>query len=379
MVTRRTETLKPRMTLRLMAYALALLPGVACAQDATPPNVVLIVLDDFRTDDLRFVPELEELVQRGTTFSRAYASYALCTPSRASLLTGNLPTTHGVRTNEARRIPDGSTIATWFDAAGYTTAMVGKYANNIRSLDHQPPGWDVWQPVTSHQDLGKRQSIILGERMAEFVSAAREPFLLWGGFVAPHGPLRGPRACWSEPVAPLPTPPHFDESVREEAEAEWRARLERLCGLRMGVRVVLEALRRSGRGERTVIAVVSDQGYMLGEHGLIGKNVYYEPAIRSVLALVGPGIPVGRVKPRLVSVADLAPTLADLAGVPRPAVDGRNVLTGPRRKKVVIEASGVRVVRKGARVKRVLMTDGRALRFDLRKDPWEMAPREVGP
>ena len=110
-----------------------LLCGAAFGQ-TTPPNVLIVVLDDVRTDDVEQVPQVGEIAARGTSFTRAMATFALCTPSRASILSGNYPSTHLVRSNRIALFDPSSTMATWFDAAGYTGNGVGPSQMVGRSL-----------------------------------------------------------------------------------------------------------------------------------------------------------------------------------------------------------------------------------------------------
>ncbi len=123
------------------------------------PNVVLIVADDMRYDDVRAMPTVQALAGRGVSFERAYATTPLCCPSRASLLTGQYARHHGVRANERPNggfdlFDDRSTLATWLQAGGVRTGLVGRYLNEYRSL-YRPPGWDSWFAIwDSSEDRG---------------------------------------------------------------------------------------------------------------------------------------------------------------------------------------------------------------------------------
>ena len=108
--------------------------GPESAASLEKPNIVFILTDDMRKDDLRFVPAAQGLLgDQGTTFDNTFVTFAMCCPSRASILTGLYPHNHRVFTNEAPeggepgfRSNDDSTIATWLDGAGYRTALFGK-------------------------------------------------------------------------------------------------------------------------------------------------------------------------------------------------------------------------------------------------------------
>lgn len=115
------------------------------------PNVVLILADDMRADDLKHTPETRSLlVDEGVTFENACVTNSLCCPSRATILRGQYAHNHLIRDNKPSldgwpvfrdRKREYSTLATWLDDAGYETALVGKYMNHYRG-SYVPPGWD---------------------------------------------------------------------------------------------------------------------------------------------------------------------------------------------------------------------------------------------
>jgi len=118
------------------------------------PNIVLIVTDDQRWNTLWAMPNVRrDLVANGVTFTNAFVTTSLCCPSRASILTGQYSRHTGVYTGVfkgsgghggAPSFKDTSTLATWLHAAGYQTALVGKYLNDYNRIsDHEPPGWSV--------------------------------------------------------------------------------------------------------------------------------------------------------------------------------------------------------------------------------------------
>jgi arylsulfatase A-like enzyme len=130
------------------------------------PNVLVIEADDMRWDDLRFMPNVQRLLQRrGLTFENSFAPYPLCCPSRASFLTGQYAHNHHVYSHEDpfgfRVFRDQRTIATVLQKAGYQTALVGKYLNGYgdqplrttggSSLHYVPPGWTQWMAGSDHR------------------------------------------------------------------------------------------------------------------------------------------------------------------------------------------------------------------------------------
>jgi len=126
-------------------------------------------------------------------FENAFVTFAMCCPSRASILTGLYPHNHCVFTNEAPeggepgfRYLDNSTLATWMDDAGYKTALFGKYFNDYAGT-YQPPGWDVWHPNGS--------DALSGERATSFIRSSAQdtvPFFAYVALHTPHPPAKPP-------------------------------------------------------------------------------------------------------------------------------------------------------------------------------------------
>lgn len=136
--------------------SLALLALAGGVPDSDPgalrPNVVVIMTDDQTVADMQALPKTLELIGRpGTTFQNSFVSWALCCPSRATYLTGQLPHNHGVMGNAPpaggyTRLNHANTLPVWLSAAGYRTAHLGKYLNGYgeRNPREVPPGWAHW-------------------------------------------------------------------------------------------------------------------------------------------------------------------------------------------------------------------------------------------
>src|SRR5215216_5790079 len=188
--------------------------GPQSAARSEKPNIVFVLTDDMRKDDLRFVPETRRLVgNRGMEFENAFVTFAMCCPSRASILTGLYPHNHRVFTNEAPeggepgfRHLDGSTLATWLDGAGYRTALIGKYFNDYAGV-YRPPGWDVWQPEGT--------DALRGQRAEDFIRASAQgtvPFFAYVGLHTPHPPAKPPaRYADRYPNLRVPRTPDYNE------------------------------------------------------------------------------------------------------------------------------------------------------------------------
>ena len=339
------------------------------------PNVVLIIADDMRYDDLEVMPTVKGLAQRGISFERAYVTTPLCCPSRASLLTGQYARHHGVRANEPPNggvdlFDDRSTLATWLHDGGVRTGLVGRYLNGYRSL-YRPPGWDSWFAIwESSEDRSlyyryyannngddefygssseNYSSRVLARRSLQFLRGEPErPFLLWLTPRAPHSPAtpdERDKGLFRDLV--LDTSGSFDEEDVEDKPANIRAlprldeadrtRLQRfrqrqfqsLQSVDRMVGDVVEALRVDGRLDKTWIIFTSDNGLTVGEHRLPpGKSCVYEECVRVPLVVVPPGgLGQPRTDGRLVANIDLAPTIAELMGVRLAGpVDGQSLV-----------------------------------------------------
>ena len=198
-------------------------------QDRARPNVVVVMADDMRADDLRFMPHVRRLVAaRGLTYANAFSPYPLCCPARASFLTGQYAHNHHVLDNEAPYgfggFDDSATVATALRGAGYRTAFVGKYLNDYGlvpsrvtgepSATFVPAGWDDWHgllqvpypvgagtyhyfhPVLNNNGRvasyeGRYQTTLLGQVAREVVrdAAGDRPFFMYLSTLAPHDGL----------------------------------------------------------------------------------------------------------------------------------------------------------------------------------------------
>ncbi len=372
--------------LRLSALGAALLlalqpaaPARAGSTEPEAPNVLLVMFDDLRAvpvDRAIEQPSLERFAQRGMTFTHAYAQQPACNPSRTSMLTGLRPRTTGVLDNEVyyrRRLPDAVTLPQIFLVNGYFTAGVGK-------VFHKGQIWrerDTWRdrsfPTGSRKGLrGKGRRVTAGRfkndgwlaargddadqpdgaaaaKAVELLEEVRDrPFFIAVGFRKPHAPYRAPRAdfrryklpsfpsLWDPqpgadvPAEVLPNP----STTRILAGLSLRDRRELMRGYHAAATfadrqlgVLLEALDRLDLWKTTVVVVVSDHGYHLGEHGWWGKSTLYEESLRVPLMVHAPRMRLaGKRTERPVELVDLYPTLADLAGIEVPfELEGRSL------------------------------------------------------
>jgi arylsulfatase A-like enzyme len=364
------------MTPRTWSAVLAVwLTGLVAPVVRAAPNVIVVVTDDQRWDDLFVMRTVTGMLSESVRFTNAFVTTAECAPSRASLLSGLYAHNHGVRTLDGTLFvgPDMSTVATWLHARGYRTAMVGKYLNGYvtqgppaRPTWYVPPGWDVWRALrdeayydytivdetggeTAHGSAPEDYSTdVLREHALAFLRealTARRPFLLYFAPYAPHvawpelDPLPAPRHVGLLlGTAPLRPPSFMVEDIDGPPEDYlfWLGpqfldpdrikRLESLLAVDEAVAAFLATIKAAGVDRRTVIVFTSDNGYLLGEHRLLGKLLPYEEAHRVPLVIWDPRhVRAERTDAHLVLIEDIAPTIADIAHAKRQAADGQSL------------------------------------------------------
>jgi N-acetylglucosamine-6-sulfatase len=338
------------------------------------PDIVVILTDDQRFDTLWAMPILQEqLVARGVTFSNAFVSNPLCCPSRASILTGQYSHTNGVYTNDPPEggfpvFDDSSTLPVWLHDAGYRTALLGKYLNAYADSDspYVPPGWDRWFTFTGNgqgtyygfrvsndgvltwYDKTQYSTDVLAGQADSFIRSTTpgQSLFVYLSVKAPHGPpAPAVRHIGAFDDLPPYRPPNYNEqdvtdkplyiqeenawSLQQQAaeDAYKKKEYETLLAVDEAVGTVVTALTDTGRLSNTLIVFMSDNGRLGGEHRFNGKTVPYEESIRVPLVIRFDrlaGTP--RIESRMVLNIDLAPTLAAVAGVPAPDVDGTSLI-----------------------------------------------------
>lgn len=348
-------------------------------EGSRPKNIVLILSDDHRYDALGFLghpflqtPHLDSLARSGAYFRNAMVTTSLCSPSRASILTGLYTHRHRVIDNN-RPLPAGlRTFPEYLQAAGYQTAFIGKWHMG-GDQDDPRPGFDHWvsfrgqgsyRPTPSGLNVDGRRVPQTGYITDELTAYAlrwldrvdrSRPFLLYLSHKAVHAdfvPADRHAGCYRDAPWQLPTnaadayagymsqprwmrdqrnswhgidfPYHSDLDIGRY----YRAYCETLRALDDSVGRVLEWLDRHGLHDSTAVIYLSDNGFLFGEHGLIDKRVAYEESIRIPLLVRCPGlISAGTVVTQVVANIDIAPTILELAGLQSPAdMDGRSFL-----------------------------------------------------
>lgn len=373
-----TATVPPPSATPVAPTAVPTASPTATAQ----PNIVFLLADDLdaQFNSIGFMPKLKDwITDHGTSFANAFVNVSLCCPSRSTILRGqyahntevltNRPPTGGFQTfHDLGR--ENSTIATWLQAAGYKTALFGKYLNGYpdnASPTFIPPGWDAWaspadgSPYSElNYTLNENGTLVAyGEEASDYLTdviaaksvafihqAAGTPFFLYIPVYAPHKPANpAPRHEGLFSNQAIPRPPSFNEEDVSDKPAWvqslslldsndigdirtlYRKRLRSMQAVDDLIEAVGNALRDTGQLERTYFVFLSDNGFHLGEHRQkMGKQAPYEEEIHVPFIVRGPGVPAAHTIDQLVGNVDIAPTFAEWAGViPPEFVDGRSL------------------------------------------------------
>jgi N-acetylglucosamine-6-sulfatase len=413
-------------------------------------NVVVIMTDDQTEASLSTMQQVRTLLAgEGTRFDQAIASFPLCCPARATHLTGQYAHNHGVLHNNPPfggfiQLDSTNTLPVWLQGNGYRTMHVGRYLNGYEAKYGIPPGWTDWAGlphsaafnyvswkafdhgvVRNYPDAqhpGEYLTDFETRRAVELIDEASpgdQPFFLSLWYTAPHrGAPRDPDDP-RRPGTPSPAPrhrdayagvrmprrPNFNEKSMYDKpqvvadrprlspefqagiEENWRQEIETLMGVDEGVAQIVEALRRTGELDNTLIVYMSDNGFMHGEHRALAEKVLpYEESIRIPLVMRGPGVPATRVDHRLVGNVDVASTILDATDtLPGRVQDGRSLLElladpgAEWGRDILIEngngANGIPAYR-GIRTYRYLYiehrTTGEYELYDLQEDPYQL-------
>lgn len=349
------------------------------------PNIILILADDLdeKLGTIQYMPNLQTyMVDRGTTVEDFLITTPMCCPSRINLLRGQYTHNHQVFNNSApfggfqkffESGEESSTLPVWLQAAGYRTALIGKYLNAYPNTDNRtyvPPGWTEWySPGRKNAYDGydyylnengtlvayapTRENFftdVMSRKGVDFIERAAvdgTPFFLMLAPFAPHEPAT---AAWrhesllSDVTAPrtpsfneedvsdkspnMSANPPFTEGDIEGIDEIYRQRIRSMLSVDDAIAEVFKTLETNNLLENTYVIFTSDQGFTLGQHRIAeGKSSFYEEDIIVPMIVRGPDIAEdATIRGGLTGVIDLAPTFAEWAGVNPPSfTDGRSI------------------------------------------------------
>ena len=343
------------------------------------PNIVFILADDMRKDDLKYMPKMRSVLKdKGMIFHNAFVSTPLCCPSRATIMRGQYAHNSGVwnifgsssgwQTYRAKGL-ERNNVATRLDATGYRTGLFGKYLNGYKGTSDKPPGWDEWFAHTggAHyydykinddgtvrhfgSSAADYETDVIANRAKTFIGTSvrtGKPFFAYVAPKAPHDPYTparrdehtfdGIRAARSpsfneKKVADKPPwirkLPRLSDAKKAKIDKRAEKRAETLQALDDLVAGIVGKLGDSGVLSNTYVFFTSDNGFHMGEHRITrpGKGRSYEEDVRVPLLVRGPGVAARRqAQEKLVLNTDYLPTFMDLASAQTPGyVDGRSL------------------------------------------------------
>jgi arylsulfatase A-like enzyme/Flp pilus assembly protein TadD len=288
-----------------------------------PLNIVVITLDTLRPDHLHCygygrieTPTLDRIAQSGVLFENGVTQTPLTPPSHASIFTGLNPPTHKVRDIGGFVLsPSTPTLASLLQEKGWdTAAFISSAVLKKRfGFDH---GFDVYddqmpRPGNAQEfleDAERRAGDTVDHAVKWLDGRSDKPFFLWVHLYDPH--------------APYAPPSPFREQYKDHPYDGEIAYADHELGR------LMESLRRKSPPEKTLVAVLSDHGESLGEHGEYSHGVFlYDSTLRIAFLLAGPGVPPGLRVPQQARTIDLLPTILELLSAPSPAgVEGASLV-----------------------------------------------------
>ena len=355
--------------------------NVFSQKNKNKPNFLFILVDDQPYDAVGFsgrypflkTPNIDNLAKEGVNLENFFVTQSICSPSRASFLTGTYPHIHGVNQNNKHVDPDWENYPPYsihLQNAGYETAHIGKiHMAHKKGKDHIRPGFDYWfsfigqgkyfdPPVNDNGNEYREKGYmtdILTEKTIAWLKDIRDPnkpFSLNLWHKAVHEPFSPPTRHNDLFLdEELPTPPYDTHKETFKGKPEWQRKktfgfdwkknlpipeelpevdwpineeknmqlLRSLIAVDESLGKVIKTLEEIGELENTVIIYGSDNGYFMGEHTYNDKRIAYENSIRVPMIIKYPKLISKNsvVKEQCLNI-DLAPTILDLAGVKKP-------------------------------------------------------------
>lgn len=330
------------------------------------PNFLFIFVDDLRYDTLGVsnpllsTPAIDSIAKSGMRFDEAFSVLSVCSPSRATVLTGRYPSSHGVTTFGNTPVnPNNPSFVLALKEGGYQTAVVGKWHLGNEPQDmgfdtadifHGNGKWYGRAVIEDGVETIANQfietwSVDRSLKFLDEVASSGEPFFLWHNTQVPHlnhqfewPATKDALAGYDAAEVPLPAsyPPDLESTGKPpylkasrsyvkamdeygyRSEAALRTHIKEyyasITDLDAELGRLLEGLAARGLAENTYVIFLSDNGWQLGEHGLTSKVLAYDKSMKVPLFISGPGLSASRNR-NIVTNADMAPLILDLAGI----------------------------------------------------------------
>ena len=369
-----THKIWVRIFIFLFANACVIPSAIAAGNlpEKKPMNIIYILTDDQRYDELGFMnpvlntPNMDELAKKGVHFKNSFVTTALCSPSRASILTGQYMHSHGVVDNNKPAKEGTVYFPSYLQQAGYQTAFFGKWHMGGHQDDPQP-GFDHWLSFAGQGDYyperkrdgrwsrfninGKhvKQKGHITDELTDYTLQwladerdTSQPFFVYLSHKAVHAnfdPAERHREQYSNAEIKVPDsqadtaenyagkpmwvknqrnswhgvdfPYHSELNVQEYKRQYHRA----LSSVDDSLGRINAWLKANNLDDNTAVILMGDNGFMFGEHGLIDKRNAYEESMRVPLLAYIPGAKQDYVVEEMAANIDIAPTILDIAGI----------------------------------------------------------------
>ena len=341
--------LKYRMKAKIIFSALLLGLLATQAAVAAKPNIVYVIADEWRAAAMSYsgdpnvkTPNLDRLAQQSQNFRNAVSVCPVCTPHRAALMTGRYPTSTGMFLNDLYLPSSELCMAEIFDAAGYTTGLIGKWhLDGHGRASYIPPerrqGFEYWKGAECDHDYNhshyytgtsdvKRywegyDALAQTKDAQQYLRAhagTNQPFLLYISFGPPHFPFETAPAEFKSLYASgkIKLSPNVPPAMQAGVAKDARGYYAHCTAVDQCVGDLLKTLDETGLATNTIFVFSSDHGETLGSHGVppANKQVAWSDSAQVPFLMRVPGI-AGRMVETPLTTPDILPTLLGLAGV----------------------------------------------------------------
>ncbi len=354
-----------KINLLLFAVVLCLPTIISCqrAEEIEKPNIIYILTDQWRASALGYAgdpnvktPNLDKFSEEAVNFANAVSVLPVCTPHRASLLTGRYPTSTGMFLNDLYLPDEELCMAEIFKAVGYQTAYLGKWhldghgrTNNVEPARRQ--GFDYWKALECSHDYNnmayydnENPEIKFWQGYSPFALAAdanaymtahakdENPFLLFVSIATPHFPHKSAPQKFKEmyPLEALQLAPNVPEEWDTKTREELQGYYGHCTATDVAIGSVLDKIKELGLDENTIVVFTSDHGEMMGSHGMrpYMKQLAWDESIKVQFLISYPGIAdnKGAVVNAPINTPDILPSLLAMSGIAIPkGIEGENL------------------------------------------------------
>ena len=344
--------------LQLLIYC-SISVSLSAAEVGRRPNIIFVIADQWRASAFGYTgnpnvktPNIDAFAKQSVSFKNAVSNLPVCTPMRATLMTGQRPLTHGLFLNDAPLNPEAVTMAKVFAKNGFDTAMIGKWHIDGHGRSTFIPkerrqGFDYWKVLECTHAYN--QSAFYGDgpekqrwegydsiaqtndacKYIESHAKGEKPFLMVMAWGPPHDPYMTAPAKYREmyKAENMKISPNVPGSLHDKIRSDLTGYYAHCTALDDCFGQVVKTCREAGILDNTIIIFTADHGDMMGSHGARYKQQpYEESACVPMLFHCPKKFGDGRITPAIINTEDLMPTVLSLSEIPIPeSVEGRSV------------------------------------------------------